>query len=209
MRQRCTTLLCLLVSRFSPVHSQPQPADCDNIPKEVCLKEQHVKTRCPLLCGSAHYTSAPGGRGIHTIVYYRSAPLTTVAGAADVAVVLQQWLNNAGPVAVEVPATPEAAKRTIDGLHTASHAEGDTLRLIVLDGSVISMLTFATHLPQYYKRRRLGIYSVMFFENPLYTYTTDHPAARGGTQQQPFKCSVGLTHSPSCTQPRFTRRVFY
>ena len=58
MRQRCTTFLCLLVSHFNPAHSQPQPADCDNIPKEVCLKEQHVKTRCPLLCGSAHYTSA-------------------------------------------------------------------------------------------------------------------------------------------------------
>ena len=174
MRQRWATLTCLVVSLFSPVHSQPQPADCDNIPKEVCQYEKHVKTRCPLLCGSAHYISAPGRRGIHTIVYYRSAPLTTVAGAADVAVVLQQWLKNA---TVETPASPEAAKQTIEGLHNARNAEDNMLRLIVLDGTVISMRTFATHLPQYSTRRRLGIYSVMFFENPLYTYTTDYPAA--------------------------------
>ena len=174
-------LLCTTLGSRS-TRAQEQPVDCGNIPKDVCASEANIRQRCPALCRTQRYDTTSGRRGISTVVYFRSVPLDTVAGQADVFPVLERWLRAAGPLEVVAPQTPDEAEKLLASLHAArvdpDPAPGtvptdSALRLVVFDGTVVSMRKFATHLPLHAARRRLGIYSIMFFENPLYTYTAN------------------------------------
>ena len=122
-------------------HAQEQPTDCENISPTYCAVEEHIRQRCPVLCKTHRYVAAgsgggggagggsSGGRAINTLVYYRSTPLDTVAGKADVSGVLERWLNGgaSGPVVVNAPRTAEAARNILEGLRnktSSASAEG-------------------------------------------------------------------------------------